>query len=193
MQIDASLLNLQGVDAGLMDKWRTRADGFETEYETVFWDGLVPEDQLDAYLRHKMAMNQAPREDLEVEDDEPDRRRYRQMEKHYAALGRESFQLALWHRESEQFVGSSHLYWDPHTPTGLNQGDTVVLESFRGRGLGCWLKAEMFRQIQIRKPEVQWILTGNAGSNAPMLSINRQMGFRPYDTMQVWQMDIGGI
>ncbi len=29
-------------------------------------------------------------------------------------------------------------------------------------------------------PDVQWVVTGNADSNAPMLAINTRLGFRQY-------------
>jgi hypothetical protein len=33
-----------------------------------------------------------------------------------------------------------------------------------------------------------WIATGNAGSNAPMLKINRALGFTPYRTGTAYQI-----
>jgi hypothetical protein len=37
---------------------------------------------------------------------------------------------------------------------------------------------------------VQYIRTGNADSNAAMLNINHQMGFKPYLSEKVWQVEI---
>ena len=37
-------------------------------------------------------------------------------------------------------------------------------------------------------PDLEWVATDNAGSNAPMLKINRAMGFRPYRQGSYYQM-----
>jgi len=37
-------------------------------------------------------------------------------------------------------------------------------------------------------PDAEWIATGNAGSNAPMLKINRTMGFKAYRTSVDYQI-----
>jgi hypothetical protein len=37
-------------------------------------------------------------------------------------------------------------------------------------------------------PETQWIVTDNAGSNVPMLKINRALGFKPYREGAEYQM-----
>lgn len=65
-------------------------------------------------------------------------------------------------------------------PERINQGLTGVLEEYRGRGLGKWLKAEMLIYIENHIPEARFIVTGNAEHNAPMVSINERLGFRPY-------------
>jgi len=37
-------------------------------------------------------------------------------------------------------------------------------------------------------PDARWITTDNANSNAPMLKINRAMGFKPYRGSVEYQM-----
>ncbi|MHA2363202.1 MAG: GNAT family N-acetyltransferase [Candidatus Hodarchaeales archaeon] len=60
------------------------------------------------------------------------------------------------------------------------QGLTGTKEEYRGRGLGKWLKAEMILYVKEKNPEVEFITSGNADSNAPMMSINKRMGFKTY-------------
>ncbi len=57
---------------------------------------------------------------------------------------------------------------------------TGVRLPYRGRGLGKWLKATMLLKVREEFPQVRVVVTGNATSNAPMLSINERLGFRPY-------------
>jgi hypothetical protein len=42
-------------------------------------------------------------------------------------------------------------------------------------------------------PEVEIIRTRNANSNAPMLKINVEMGFKPYIASAIWQVETDKI
>jgi GNAT superfamily N-acetyltransferase len=70
--------------------------------------------------------------------------------------------------------------WAPYRPTIFEQQFTGVLPSARGRGLGKWIKAAMLLHLRALHPEAEWVSTENAGSNAPMLAINKKLGFRQY-------------
>ena len=37
------------------------------------------------------------------------------------------------------------------------------------------------------------IRTGNAYVNEPMLKLNRELGFRPYRSMYIWQVDVSRV
>ncbi len=65
-------------------------------------------------------------------------------------------------------------------PTFLFQLLTGVQAGHRGRGLGKWLKAEMLLRVRREFPQVRVVVTGNASSNAAMLSINERLGFRTH-------------
>ena len=71
----------------------------------------------------------------------------------------------------------------------LNQGFTGVYPEYRSQGLGRWLKAEMMHKLLSERPEVKFIRTTNANSNAPMLKINAEMGFKPYMANIIWQVE----
>ncbi|MHA2365813.1 MAG: GNAT family N-acetyltransferase, partial [Candidatus Hodarchaeales archaeon] len=57
---------------------------------------------------------------------------------------------------------------------------TGVKQEYRGRGLGKWLKSALLLRIRNEFPKVNIVTTGNATSNAPMLSINERLGFKKY-------------
>ncbi|MBD3191269.1 MAG: GNAT family N-acetyltransferase [Candidatus Heimdallarchaeota archaeon] len=78
-------------------------------------------------------------------------------------------------------------------PTNAYQGFTGVREKYRGRGLGKWLKAEMLTHIQNNYPKVKLVITDNTNINAPMLSINRRMGFQFYKKVSEYTFEINQL
>ena len=81
---------------------------------------------------------------------------------------------------SGEISGLTEMRHNPNRKTMISQLLTGVQENHRGRGLGKWLKASMLLKIRETFPEVKTITTGNATSNAPMLSINNRLGFKLY-------------
>ncbi len=65
-----------------------------------------------------------------------------------------------------------------------------MLETYRGHGLGRWLKAAMIQRILEERPAVTLIRTGNADENAPMLKINNELGFKPYQSNSIVQVTL---
>jgi hypothetical protein len=65
--------------------------------------------------------------------------------------------------------------------------------SCRKLGLGRWLKAAMLERIFEELPQACYVRTGNANSNAPMLRINHELGFRHYISLTFWQMDLPSV
>ena len=52
------------------------------------------------------------------------------------------------------------------------------------------MKAQNALRLLAERPEVDYIETWNASTNAPMVSINRAMGFRTVAAWQEWQLCI---
>jgi hypothetical protein len=48
------------------------------------------------------------------------------------------------------------------------------------------------RQLKLH-PEIKFVRTTNADTNAAMLRINNELGFKPYMTSILWQMEIGQV
>ena len=84
--------------------------------------------------------------------------------------------------------GVTDVLWAPYHPTIVYQQFTGVRPDARGRGLGKWIKAAMLLHLRQLYPGVEWVSTDNAGSNAPMLKINRAMGFKAYRNGSSYQI-----
>ncbi len=76
----------------------------------------------------------------------------------------------------------------PYDGPYLRQQLTGVVPEAQGRGLGKWVKAAMLGYVRQRHPDVRYVTTENAGSNAPMLAINVRLGFRPYREIVTYQV-----
>jgi GNAT superfamily N-acetyltransferase len=74
-------------------------------------------------------------------------------------------------------AGLTEAGWDSRIPDIAYQQLTAVAHPWRGHGLARALKARMLRQVHSHHPEVKMMSTGNAETNAAMLSINARVGF----------------
>lgn len=79
------------------------------------------------------------------------------------------------------------MYWHPKRASIVSQRGTAVRTTHRNLGLGRWLKAANIMELLHKNPSACVVRTGNADSNAPMLKINRQMGFEAYIAEVEWQ------
>jgi mycothiol synthase len=76
--------------------------------------------------------------------------------------------------------GITDMNFAPYRAHIIHQGFTGVRSEAQGRGLGKWLKAAMLLHVREIYPNLEWVVTENAGSNGPMLAINTKMGFKQY-------------
>ena len=72
-------------------------------------------------------------------------------------------------------VGTSFLYSDRETGRAMNAG-TGVVRAFRGRGLGLLMKRHSLALAAAAG--ITKVITQNDETNAPMLAINAELGYR---------------
>ncbi len=187
-------LKVSEFDRNLMSRWLKNSQSLENEFEMGLWDEAVPEEHVVemAALMQELA-NDQPRDNLEMEDMKFTPEILRDVEKYFFGKGNKRWILYLIDKANGKFVGLTEVIWSPNRPSILNQGFTAVYPDYRSRGLGRWLKARMIQKILLERPEVEYIRTGNANSNAPMLKINVEMGFKPYFANTLWQVDTAQV
>lgn len=161
-----------------LDAWsnETAAEG----YRLHTWWVPLPDEWLGEYGRLRGDVTgETPNDgmDYEIENWSPDRLRARWRE--WQAAGLESLTVAAEHCETGRLVAFTQInLLGPH-PAAAFQGYTYVERSHRGHHLGLAVKTQALRTLQESRPSVVRIHTENATENAPMLAINRQMGFYP--------------
>src|SRR5689334_6885400 len=182
----ARQLALAELDRDLVARWR--AAGPHTDYELVVWEGPYPERDLEAIAALTEVMNTQPYGALAIEPQPVTPAMLRQVEAALAARSAQRWTVAARERSTGRLAGFTEMMWMPRTPHVLNQTNTGVVPEHRGRGLARWLKAEMLGQVPPRRPEARFVRTSNADSNSPMLKVNAELGFKPYESLTGWQV-----
>ena len=181
-------LRIEELNKGLIETWLQRGQVNQSEFFLGLWEGAYPEEQMDAVLALYELENQQPFGGLEVEDMHLTKEQLRQIEKQMFARGGKRWTFYLIERATGKMAGYTETIWMPNRPQLLYQEMTGVFPEYRNKGLGRWLKAAMLDKVIHERPEVQYVRTGNADSNAPMLKINTELGFKPYISNSIWQI-----
>lgn len=193
METHTNQLRIADVDPALLQAWQdaaaTRAPGFELG----LWEGPYPEDALPMMIAVRAGINHAPRGDLELEDHIETAEEIRAQEAAHAARGLVRWTMYVRETATGAGAGYTEVFWTPDEPEMLYQEGTVVLPPYRGRGLGRWLKAAMLAKVLRDRPSVRLVRTGNADTNAAMLQINYDLGYRPYLAELVWQVPLAQV
>ncbi len=94
----------------------------------------------------------------------------------------------VYAKEAGGICGLTEAYYMKETGHRVLQMLTGVRAASRGRGLGKLLKALMLLHIRAKHPEVKYIVTGNADSNAPMIAINNRLGFKRHRSVHLYKL-----
>ncbi len=185
-----SRLLLDDVDRALMEEWIRRSKERASDYTLIGFDDVCPEDWLDGYVAVATVMNTAPREDLDMEDEEFTPERLAERLDRKTRRGEHLWTLIARHEPTGHFAGFTEVEFGDWMGDLAWQGGTGVDPAHRDKGLGRWLKATMALRLLEERPQTQRVDTWNAGSNRPMLGINVAMGFKPVRYYGDWQKNI---
>ena len=147
-------------------------------YELVRRVGASPEGELEAVAALTAAINDAPTDDLEIEDEVFPAARIRDYETAQLARGYRLHRVVARHRETGELAGHTVVAVDGERPHLAHQHDTAVVRGHRGHGLGLLLKTDMLLWLRETQPEVESIDTWNTESNDHMIAVNEELGYR---------------
>ncbi len=178
------------IDWGMVNRWNEEGPQKAQGAQIVTTVGLPGEEDIDAFARvFTETFNQQPMEDLEGLESNFTPEKLREQEALFEK--REQEHIVKYSREPDGAIsGLTDIVYNPKLPHRVNQLLTGVQESYRGRGLGKWLKANMLLEIKERYPDFQFIMTGNANTNAPMLSINNRLGFKLHKQATLYKVSL---
>lgn len=184
-----SQLVLAELDRDLLRRWQAQAQERAAGFELLAWDDKYPDEQIEAFATLCEVMNSAPRGELELDDQTITPAKVRQWLAMMHAAGVSVWTMIARERATGALVGMTELLTTPGREAILNQGATGVEPAYRNLGLGRWLKAAMLERVLQERPEARFVRTDNAEMNAPMLAINDALGFRPFMTATIWQLE----
>lgn len=188
-------LYAKDIDWAMLEDWYAETSDLATTNNVTMehFEGLINEDDLEQYAKfYTEVMNQQPFEELEGVENTFTPDLMRQNEERLAKTG--TIHVTKIAREADGTIsGMTEFFYNPANPHKLEQGLTGVQQNYRGRKLGKWLKAAMMLHIRDTYPELQFINTTNANSNAPMLAINNKLGFKLYKQNTAYKFQLNEL
>ncbi|HET6167832.1 MAG TPA: GNAT family N-acetyltransferase [Marmoricola sp.] len=158
---------------------RDEALAHAADYDLVRVEGYSSDDLLAELVDLTAAINDAPFDDLEWEDEVYSPERVRAYEQAQIESGYRFRRILARHRPTGELAGHTVLVVDPENPHVADQHDTSVVRAHRGHRLGLLLKAEMLLWLADAEPQVTHVHTNNAESNRHMIAVNERLGYHP--------------
>ena len=162
-----------------------KADG----YELLRLSDKTPDEYLDQVVTMTAAINDAPLDDLKLEDEVFTPERIRAFEAAQTAYGRRMYRLVAREKATGEFAGHTVVAVQADRPWQGDQFDTSVLRAHRGHRLGLLLKAAMLQWLWEEEPQLRRVQTWNARSNAHMIGVNEELGYQVLGTGVGYQRD----
>jgi RimJ/RimL family protein N-acetyltransferase len=166
------------LDWAALDRLYDEARPHASSYELLRQLGPTPEDQLEATAVMVAAINDAPTDDLDLEDEVFTPERVRAYDEAQAARGQLVHIVVARHLGTGALAGETTVVVDQERPHLAEQHDTSVVRAHRGHRLGLLLKLEMMRWLRETQPQVATVDTWNAESNDHMIAVNEALGYR---------------
>ncbi len=170
--------HLKEIEPGLAQRLYDEAAGVATDYELVRIVGRTPPELVDGMVELVSAINDAPTDALDLEDEVFTPERLAEYEQGVERRGNTLYRLVARHRETGALGGHTVVAVESARPSIADQHDTAVARAHRGHRLGLLLKAGMLLWLAETEPQVETIDTWNTESNDHMIAVNELLGYR---------------
>jgi len=149
-----------------------------TSYDLLHIAGRTPDELMPAVAEMASAINDAPLDDLEIEDEVFSAERMRNYETATELRGQRLYRVIARHTETGELAGHTAVGIYADRPWLGYQHDTSVVREHRGHRLGLLLKTAMNLWLAEVEPELKSLDTWNAESNDHMIAVNEELGYR---------------
>lgn len=169
---------LAEVDRARLDALRAEALAAAADYEVVVLDPPTPPSLAAEVAAMASAINDAPTDDLDMEDERFTAERLDLYERNQETRGLRLRRVVARHRETGALAGQSVVGVPVECPTWGDHHDTSVVGEHRGHRLGLLLKIAMLDHLRETEPQLAVIDTWNAATNDRMIAVNEALGYR---------------
>ncbi|MFJ9315818.1 GNAT family N-acetyltransferase [Pimelobacter simplex] len=169
---------LAELDWDTLDRHYAEALPHAADYVLERRFGPTPDDALDAVAEMASAINDAPTDDLDYEDEVFSGARMRAYETSVDAHGADLYRVVARHVPTGELAAQTVVAVSRTEPTWGDQHDTSVTRAHRGHRLGLLLKTDMLRWLRDAAPALATIDTWNAESNDRMIAVNEALAYR---------------
>jgi GNAT superfamily N-acetyltransferase len=170
--------HLKEIDVADIRRHYDEAAAVATDYELLRLPGRTPPALVDTVVEVSRAINDAPTDDLDIEDEVFSAERLAAYEEASAARGNRDYRVIARHRRTGEAAGHTAVGVESDRPTVAHQGDTAVVRAHRGHRLGMLLKTDMLLWLAEVEPQIETLDTWNAESNDHMIAVNEALGYR---------------
>ena len=174
------------------ERLRSEAVACAREYRILRVAGRTPTTLLPALAELVGAINDAPNDELDIEDEVFPPERIERYEARTIATNR-LYRVIAQHRSTGALAGHTVVAIEKDRPHIGEQDDTSVVAAHRGHRLGILLKAEMNVWLREVEPQLGTIDTWNAKSNKHMIAVNEALGYRPLGEIVNFQAPIADL
>jgi len=182
-------LYLRDLDWGMVEAWAAEGARRNPASAIVAAEAIPEEDIKDFCRVYSETMAQQPFGDISLKIEiTPEQVRLGE------ATAREAgaVHTTIYSKEADGSVsGLTETQYMPELGHRVWQMLTGVRADCRGRGLGKLLKALMLLDIRKKYPGVKYVVTGNADANAPMMAINKALGFKKHRPVLIYKLKPG--
>jgi GNAT superfamily N-acetyltransferase len=169
---------LAEVDWADVERRHAKTRAFAEGYELIRRTGRTPDDELAEVAEMTSAINDAPTDELDIEDEVFTAQRIHDYETAQLARSGAFHRVYARHRGTGELAGQTVVAVEADRPELGEQHDTSVVRAHRGHRLGLLLKAEMMLWLRETQPQLVSIDTWNAESNDRMIGVNEVLGYR---------------
>jgi GNAT superfamily N-acetyltransferase len=170
--------DLAGLDWSIAQSLYDEALAAASGYELTVLTGALPEELLEPMVAVTASINDAPKDDLDIEDDVISPERLRAYEQAQDKSDHTLHRVIAREKATGELAGHTVVAVERERPHIGEQHDTAVSRDHRGHRLGALLKSAMLLWMRDEEPALGLIDTWNAESNDHMIHINEQLNYR---------------
>jgi GNAT superfamily N-acetyltransferase len=182
--------DLTGLDWGVVQRLSDDAVAASTSYELTKVTGALPEELLEDMVTLTAAINDAPKDDLEMEDDVFSPGRMRAYEEAQSKSDHTIYRVIAREKSTGALAGHTVISVERERPHIGEQHDTSVAREHRGHRLGALVKSAMLLWLREAEPAVAQVDTWNAESNNHMITINEKLNYKIVARILAYQKKI---